>query len=344
MGMRRIRFRIRTSSVWLRLLLSTVLCPLVVARNSSPQLFVANCKADDEISNKERETIGQVGLKFVQDALGPDPSAAYATFTTDAKENVPLERFVSGFQHEIKLMGPYKDFKVTHTYLAKVTGGTQEQGVVCGNLSSPQSRVAVNAKPGPAEAHVIVEAQTLNNTVDFVIWLITEQGNWHVQYVHRATVGMVGKTAEDLHKMAAAEHVKQHGFNAFILYAAALQLADRGPFFQLGIRPELEKEMGEIPRPRILQGQPPFIWNFDKATFKVLNVGPIGVSEKIYLLVDHEIEAWAQDKEADRKNRDLITGFVKAYPEYREVFAGMVARAHERGGNRGFGTVEQNQK
>lgn len=76
----------------------------------------------------------------------------------------------------------------------------------------------------------------------------------------------------------------------------------------------------------------------------MLNVGPIGVSEKIYLLVDHEIEAWAQDKEADRKNRDLITGFVKAYPEYREVFAGMVARAHERGGNRGFGTVEQNQK
>jgi hypothetical protein len=33
-----------------------------------------------------------------------------------------------------------------------------------------------------AEAHVIVEAQTLNNTVDFVIWLITEQGIWHVQY------------------------------------------------------------------------------------------------------------------------------------------------------------------
>jgi hypothetical protein len=334
----------KTDSAWLCLLLSTTLCPLAVACRSSLQPFTASCKADEEISTKDREAIGQVALKFVQDALGPNPSAAYATFTTDAKENVPLERFVSGFQNGIKPMGPYNGVKVTHTYLAKVTGGVQEQRVVCGNLSSPQSWVAVNAKPGPAEAHVIVEGQTLNNTVDFVIWLITEQGNWHVQYVHYATVGMVGKSTEDLRKMAVAENAKQHGFNAFILYAAALQLADRGPFFQLGVRPDMEKEMGEIPRPPILQGQAPFIWNFDKSTFKVLNVGPIGVSDKIYLLVDHEMEPWAEDKEAERKNRDLIARFAKAYPEYKEAFAGLVAKAHERGGNRGFGTVEQNQK
>jgi len=326
------------------ILLVALLSPLVAACKSSLQPFTASCKADNEISTTDREAIGQVALKFVQDALGPDPSSAYGTFTADAKENVPLEQFVSSFQNRIKPMGPYKDLKVTHTYLGKVTGGAQEQRVVCGNLSSPEGWVAISVKPGPAEAHTIVEAQTINNTVDFVIWLMPEQGTWHVQYIHYATVGMVGRSAEDLQKMAAAENAKKHDFNAFVLYAAALQLADRGPFFQLGIRPNIEKEIGEIPRPRNLQGQPPFTWTFDKSTFKVLNIGPIGVGGKIYLLVDHETESWALDTEADKKNRDLMAGFSKAYPEYKEAFAGLVVRAHERGGSRGFGTVDENQK
>lgn len=112
--------------------------------------------------------------------------------------------------------------------------------------------MGVNAKPGPAEAHVIVEAQTVNNTVVFVVWLIVEQGIWRVQSVHFATAEMVGKSAGDLQKTAQAEDQAGHDFNAFILYAAALQLTDRGPFFQLGIRPEIESALGALRRPGLL--------------------------------------------------------------------------------------------
>jgi hypothetical protein len=321
-----------------------VFSPLVAACQLPFQPFTSSCKANEEISTNDRETVNQVALKFVQDALGPDPSAAYAKFTADAKASVPREQFVSSFQNGIRPMGPFKGMHVAESYVAKVTGGSHEQRVVCGNLSSPQTWVAVNAKPGPGEAHVTVEGDTVNNTMVFVVWLIPEQGNWHVQYVHFATAKMVGKSADDLRRAAEAEQQKQHIFNAFILYAAALQLADRGPFFQLGIRPEIEKEIGAIKRPGNLEGQAPFVWNFGKSTFKVLNVGPMGISGKMYLLIDHEIEPWAENKEADRKNRDLLTAFAGLYPEYRDVFAGLVVRAHERGGNRGFGTVDENQK
>ena len=209
------------------------------------QPFASSCKANEEISTKDRAAVSQVALKFVQDALGPDPSVAYSSFTADAKASVPLEQFVSGFQNGIKPMGPFKDLRAAESYIAKVTGGTQEQRVVCGNLSSPEGWVAVNAKPGPAEAHVIIEGQTVNNTIVFVVWLIPEQGNWHVQYVHFATARMVGKSASDLRRIAEVEKQKQQNLNALILYATALQLADRGPFLQLGIRPEIEKEIGD---------------------------------------------------------------------------------------------------
>ena len=325
------------------MLFAIVISPFVAACQL-PLPFTSSCKANEEISTNDRETVNQVAVKFVQDALGAEPSAAYAKFTADAKASIPLERFVSSFQNGIRPMGPFKGMHVTEAYLAKVTGGSHDQRVVCGNLSSPQTWVAVNAKPGPDEAHVIVEGDTVNNTMVFVVWLIPEQGNWHVQYVHFATAKMVGKSADDLRRTAEVEQQKQHIFNAFILYAAALQLADRGPFFQLRIRPDIEKEIGAIKRPGNLEGQAPFVWNFGKSTFKVLNVGPIGISGKMYLLIDHEIAPWVEDKEADRKNRDLLTAFAGVYPEYRDVFAGLVVRAHERGGNRGFGTVDENQK
>jgi len=332
--------------VWFCFCLTAIVSLLVFGCKSSSQAiqpFASTCTADDESATKERGDVNQSALQFVQNAIGPDPSTAYVSFTAEAKENVPSEKFVAAFQDEIKPMGPFKDLRVAHTYIAKVTGGGQER-VVCGNPSRPEGWVAVNVKPGPAEAHVVVEGQTVNNTAVFVVWLIPEQGNWRVRYVHHATSEMVGKSAGDLQKMAEMESQKQHDFNAFILYVAARQLADRGPFFQLGIQSEIENGIGKVKRSDILQGQPPSIWKFGKSTFKVLNVGPIGMSGNIYVQVDHEIEPWAADKEADNKNRDFIAAFASAYPEYRDAFAGLVVRAHERGGTRVFGTVDENQK
>lgn len=283
----------------------------------------------------------KAAIDFVQNALGANPEAAYSNFTAEAKESVNSEKFVSVFKQGIQPMGPFKNLHVAHTYLAQVTGGTQEQRVVCGTLSSPETWVAVNTKPGPAQAHVIVEAQTLNNTWTFVLWLLPEEGNWHVQYSQAMATAMVGKTAEDLQRMAEAEMHENHNFDAYILYTTALQLAARGPFLQLGIQPEIQKGLENLKPPLALQGRPPFNWQFGQASFRVLNVGPIGVGQKIYLQIDQEIEPWANDKDADKKNHELISAFSDSYPEYKHAFAGLVVRAHERGGNRGFGTVSE---
>jgi len=244
----------------------------------------------------------------------------------------------------IRQMGPFKNLHVAHTYLAKVTGGTQTQRVVCGNVSRPQDWVAVSADPGPSQAHVIVDGETINNTWAFAVWLIPEQGAWRINYFHVASSRAAGKSVEDLQETARAQREKHHDFNTYILYMTALQQADRGPNFQLGILPEIQKDLAGLQVPRHLQGPPPFEWQFGKSAFKVLNVGSIAVGGKIYLKIDHEIESWRDDKEADRKNRELIAEFARTYPEYRDAFAGLVVNAHEREGSRGFGTVDENRQ
>jgi hypothetical protein len=319
-----------------------LLAPGCNSHSQSLQPFLASCKTDAEISENELTAVDKVAIEFVQNALGPNPEAAYSIFTADAKANVTSEKFVAAFKQGIQRNGPFKDLRAAHTYLAKVTGGTQEQRVVCGSLARPESWVAVNAKPGQTQAHVIVEAQTLNNTWAFVIWLLREQGNWHVQYAQATITAMVGKNAEDLQRLAESEMHENHNFNAYILYATASQLTARGPFLQLGIQPEIQKSLETLKPPPILQGQPPFNWQLGKLSFKVLNVGPIGVSQNIYLKIDHEIEPWGNDKDADKKNHELISAFSGSYAEYKYAFAGLVVTAHERGGLRGYGTVSEN--
>jgi hypothetical protein len=315
--------------------------------HSSPlqtiQPFTASCHTDDEIPAKDRAAADQVAMQFVQGALGPDPASAYSMFTTDAKTDLSSEKFVTVFKQSVQPRGPFNSLRVAHTYFAKVSGGTQPQQVICGTLSSPNTWVAVTAKPGLTQAHVIVEAETFNNTWAFVLWLMPDQESWRIQYVQTVPTAMVGKSSEDLQNMAEVEKKKNHFFNTYILYAAAIQFTGRGPFFQLGIQPEIQKDFSALQPPHELRGPAPFTWQFGQASFKVLNVAALGVNKKIYLNIDQEFEPWAADKDADAKNHELISAFQKAYPEYTDAFSGLVVRAHERGGPRGFGTVVENE-
>jgi len=85
-------------------------------------------------------------------------------------------------------------------------------------------------------------------------------------------------STEDVWRIARREKVRDHSFNAFLLYNTAIELAWRGPSFRLGIVPTIRKEMAKIQVPPSLQGKAPFVWSFDSRTFKVLNAGPIAVA------------------------------------------------------------------
>jgi hypothetical protein len=286
-----------------------------VAQTSvSVQPFVASCAQDDEISPGDRSTINQAAIQFIQTAIS-NPATAYSSFTESAKETTSIDAFTSMIQ-----------------------GNLQPSG----NFSTPEAWVAMTAKPGEDQAYVIVEGQTRNYTWDFVVWLGEENGSWHVHYFQFTIVAIAGKNVEELWTTARTEENRHHNFNAWVLYSRVLQMAGRGPHFQLGIYPEIKKEMTNLEVPLETQGQPPFNWQYGKSSFKVLNAAPVGVEGKLYLNITQEIANWADDKDADRMNRELITAFKVAHPECTEVFAGLLVAARERGGPRIFRTVDAN--
>jgi hypothetical protein len=152
---------------------------------------------------------------------------------------------------------------------------------------------------------------------------------------------LADKDSIQLWQLARAQQAREHSFNAALLYAAAAQTADRGPNFQLGITQSISDDSSKLIVPADIKGQPPFLWKNGETTYKVMSVGPIAVGGKIYVIIVHEVSPWQSDGQVDAENKEMLSYFKRHFPEYSDAFAGLVARAIERGSNRGYGTVEE---
>jgi hypothetical protein len=186
---------------------------------------------------------------------------------------------------------------------------------------------------------VIVAGDALSATWAFVTRLVLEDKDWRVESFRATPIAVVGKSAFDLWLLAREQHRSQNDFNAFVLYATALQLSSRGPTLQIGIQPEINKELDALKRPSELDTQLPYHWRFDGAEAPIVKVGPVGVDGKMYLMITQELTQWVDNREAEQRNRALIPIFSRAHPEYADAFGGLVIEAVERGGGRALRTL-----
>jgi len=54
-----------------------------------------------------------------------------------------------------------------------------------------------------------------------------------------------------------------------------------------------------------------------------------------------EVAPWTTESQVGEWNTQLLSYLKQRFPEYSEIFAGIVVRAKERGTNRLYGTVEE---
>lgn len=214
----------------------------------------SSCKHNDEIAGGERSAVEAAALHFVKAVASTDPAAAWPTMSVEAQRTVSAEQLTMIGRQIAQSMGPSADLRIADTYLISVLGPATQ--VICGSLSSAEERVIVASVAAPKQGHVVIQATGRNNDWVFVLWL-TSDGDWRVHYFHFTVMSLVGRSAQDLWTLARTERSAGHGFNATVLYATAAQLAYRGPNLQLGILPEIQKEMAAADRPQLLQGADP---------------------------------------------------------------------------------------
>ena len=306
-------------------------------------LFSRTCATDDEIPAEARSPIDQAALELAQAVVSSDPVEAYARLADELRGKQTPEAFAT-YVHNVVSIARFTNLRVSHTYLITTTevtilGSGQSGTAFCsrlkgGNALTPAEQLAVAVKSVPEQAHVIVEADTFNNTFAFVIWLVPEHDQWRALALHVMATASVGKSAEDVWDLAREQQRRGHDLNSVILYAFALELANRGPAMQLGIQSQIQKDFAAARKPDRLKGEAPWVLQFGTRSFRILNFRVLGIAGKLYLTIRHEVPAWTDEQDPARQNRELIAEIPAAFPEYREVFAGLLIEAIEAHGTR----------
>ena len=302
--------------------------------------FASSCGEDAHIETGKKKTIDTAAMNFVSTLLGPNPSLAFGLMSKAGQAEMSRDQFDGMAAGIVRQFEP-KDVTLQHTYLIDLKGKSPGRVVCASDLSKPEGWESLAAADVPEQAHVFLSADTRNNGLAFVVWLVPEQNEWKIQSFHLNVSTLADKDSIQLRDLARTQQARQHNFNAALLYAAAAQTAARGPNVQLGITQSISDEMSKLSVPAEIQGQPPFFWKNGSTTYKVASVGPIAVGGKIYVIIVHEVSPWENNEQVDGWNKEFLTYFKHRFPEYSDVFAGLVARATERGSNRGYGTVEE---
>ncbi len=313
-------------------------------------LFATSCAEDSEIEATKRQAVDNSATKFLQTLFSANPTAAFDALSTEGRKSAKREDF-PGLANAIirkfftdehnAVLSRLKDTRVQKTYLLNLKGKSPGN-IVCGrSLSSPDGWASLAASDIPEQAYVLITAPATNNEITFTLWLVPEQSQSKIQSIWTNVSTLADKGALQVWQLARAQSAQGHQFNAALLLSAAADLALRGPNFQAGITQSISKDMSTLTLPAEISGPPPFTWKSPDHTWKVLNAGPLAIGGKIYVLLIHEVQPWQTDAQVDGWNKQLLVYFKKRFPEYSGAFAGLVARARERGTNRGFGTVEE---
>jgi hypothetical protein len=307
---------------------------------SAQSLFTFSCGEDDHVNAAKRQTMDSAALAFAGSLLGPNPSAAYDAFSKVGQQYTTRDRIAADGQTFVRQFEP-KNVVVQHTYLINLSGKSPGRAICGTDFTKPNGWESLGATDAPEQGHVLISADVPNGHLAIAVWLVPEVNDWKVQsfWLNLSTLG--DKDSTQLWALANAQKTVGHNFNAALLYSAALQTANRGPNFQMGITQHITEDMSDLIPPDEIKGKAPFLWNSADTTFKVLNVSPVAIGGKFYVIVLHEVAPWETDGQAEAWNKKVLSYFKQRFPEYSDVFAGIVVRAKEQGSSRLYGTVEE---
>jgi len=302
------------------------------------------CNTDDEISSNILKDIKKTAIPFVESLTKLEDSKAYPLLAKDVTKTMTKETFSTIVRHMMPAADTvFQNIHIAHIYLdSEINIGTPTFAPCTEIAHGTISKLVFIETKLSKQAYVIVEANTKNNKMAFLLLLIPEDKKWSIGYFQLFPTDMVGYSPEDLWALGQKEKNKNHNFNAYILSVTALQLTNRGPHFRLGIQSKYVERIKTLEAPKELQGNPPFTLKSKNKSFKILSLGPIGINKKIYLIIRQEIQQWVDDKEADNQNHELILVFLKEFPEYKDIFSGLVIEAVEPNGPKGYRTIYEN--
>ena len=324
--------------MWMALGLLTLMWILVTSLPARAQ----SCETSSELDDAIRASITAAAQRFyAMAAKGDVASLRQNAIPTLAADFSGIESTVTG--HKEDLAGTQPAVKSVFLLEAQGTAASPHAEFYCGvfgkNGQTPGSAVFYldNLPPGKYGI-AILDATSPKAGLSFSTVLQQSGTDWQLGGLYIKSAQTAGHDSEWFAARAREYTAKGQSHNASFFFQQARALMQPLPFMSTMATDKLyDESQGALPADLPANAKPLDL-AAGAATYKITDIFMQGVGSDLDLVVKYQAADVSNTTQAYQNNVAVIKAVVAKYPEVRDAFSGVVARAVDPGGH-DYGTL-----
>jgi hypothetical protein len=293
----------------------------------------AGCTESADIDPPTRTQLERAAQSYFQMAVRGDSAGLRQSAVAGlASDFMPVEAAVRAHQAIFAAAQPPQ---VRAEFLLEPEGATPQERAefYCGVWQTPGFSLFVlnNLAPG-RYALVVLEARSGKGAYRLSLVLAEQQQAWRLAGFYPRPAEIAGHDAAWFWEQARAYKSRKQFRNSWFYYLTTRELLMLAPFMSNQQLDQMAGELTGLP-PQGLPGEKPVDFLAAGKVFRVAQVYVVPDDDGLELVVQHQVADASKSGPTHQDNLALIQQWVKTYPEYREGFTAMVARASDAAGH-----------
>jgi hypothetical protein len=317
-------------------------CALWVLTLLPSDVQAQSCLTSGELDDASRTAITSAGQRYFDMASKDDVASLRQNSVSTLASNFSGVEAVVKERHD-DLAGAQAAVKSAFLLDASGSAPIQRAEFLCGvfdkNGQTPGSAAFYLDNLPPAKYAVVVLAATSAKASITVSQILQQVGaEWKLGglYISSALVG--GHNSDWFLARAREYKAKGQMHNAWLFYMEARNLISPLPFMYTLATDKLYDESHGLQPSDLPADGKTVDFAAGSASYKLTAVYAAGVGDNLDLIVKYQSADASDNNLAYKDNVALIEAFVAKYPELRDAFAGVVARAEDASGH-DYGTL-----
>lgn len=293
----------------------------------------AGCTTSADMDPATRAAVERTAQNYFQMAArGDSAGLRQSAVAVLASDFMPVEAAVRGHQAIFAVAQP-PQLRAEYLLEAEGTAPLERAEFYCGVWPTPAFTVFVlnNLAPG-RYAVVVLEAKSGQGAYRLSLTLAEQQQAWKLAGFYPRPAEIAGHDGKWFWEQARAYKSRKQPRNAWFYYLTARELLSLVPFMSNQQLEQLASELTGLP-PQGLPGEKPVDFLAGGKVFRVAQVYVVPGDDGLQLVLQHQVADASKPGPTHAENLALIQGWITTYPEYREAFTAVVARASDPSGH-----------
>jgi hypothetical protein len=302
-----------------------------------PRLFAQNCTSSQEMDEATRSRLERTARQFFEYASKGDVFNLKQLSTASLASNFSG---VEGLVVDQRSIYSGAQATVQASYLLEQSGAQSARAeFLCGVWATPQyASFVINNLPPGHYGLVLQDISTAKGKYALSMVLKQEGGAWKLAGYYSKPEEISGHDAQWFLTKAREYKAKGATHSAWFYYLAAWDLSAPVDFMDNRALEKISDEMQGVRPADLPTSDHPLSLNAGGRSYQLIYMSALPVKDDLDLLVKYRVPDVSNSQQMFDDNVAVIKAVLARYPEFREAFAGVVARATEPSG-RDYGTL-----